>query len=141
MRRIITIGLSVLGIVFLVRAAPQPNKVTLCFTWLPDNTQMAGLSTNDYCTNITVVFYSTVNVNIPTNNWPIIGSVPVTNLLSQGPVGTVWTNQSVSDGNSRFYAFTLTNNNGGAAPFSNLAPGLVSPTSGALLMPKVGPGP
>ncbi len=139
MKRLIAVVLSVIGIVFLVRAAPQPNNVTLYFSWLPDNSQMAGLSTNDYCTNITVVFYSTVNVNIPTNNWPIIGSVPVTSLLAQGPVGTVWTNRSQSDGNSRFYGFVMTNNNGGCSPFSNLAPGLVSPTSGTLLLPRVGP--
>lgn len=133
---------SIIGLAFgiaMISAAPPPNNVTLFFSWLPDNTQMAGLSTNDYATNITVVFYSTKNVNIPTNNWPIIGSVSVNSLLSQGPVGSTWMWQMVSDGNSRFYGIVMTNNNGGASPFSNLAPGLVAPTTGTLLTPKVGP--
>ena len=136
MKKLIIAGCSLVA--STVIAASQ-STVTLAFSWLPDNTQMAGLSTNDYCTNIFVVFYSTKNVNQPTNQWPVVSFTPMINLLSQGAPGTIWTNQLTMDGNSRFYSLTMTNGNGGASPFSNVAPGLISPLAGVLYNPKVGP--
>lgn len=124
-----------MAVAALVFAAPPPNTVTASFKWLPDNSQMAGLSTNDYCTNIVVTFLSTVNVNIPTNNWPTVLFTPITAFLSQGPPGTTWTQQLSMDGNARFYAIVMTNNNGGSSPFSNLAPGLTAPLAGQIVQP------
>jgi hypothetical protein len=130
-----TIALLSIGVALIALAAPLPNTVTVNFKWVPDNTQMAGLSTNDYCTNITALVLSTVNVNQPTNQWPVVAILSVASLLSQGPPGTIWTNQLQMDGNARFYAIVMTNGNGGSSPFSNLAPGLTAPTAGTIPLP------
>lgn len=137
MKRTINL-LSILLILIVSRAfAVLPTTtVLLSFKWLPDNTQMAGLSTNDYCTNITATFRSTTDVSLPTNLWPVVSFVPLTNFFNQGPLGSTWTNQIVIDGASRFWGVVMTNGNGGASPFSNLAPGLSAPAAG-VLMPLV----
>ncbi len=118
-----------------VYAAPPPTTATVSFKWLPDTNDMAGLSTNDYCTNITVVFYQTKNINQPTNQWPVVDSVPVPILLSQGMPGAVWSHQFPVDGKAAFYAIVMTNGNGGSSPFSNLAPGLTGPNAGVIILP------
>ena len=133
MKKLIT--LASVAIALTILAVNPPTQVTLQWTWLPDNTQMAGLSTNDYCTNITVLVLSTPNVTTPTNQWPVVASIPVTNLLSQGAPGSLWTLQITMDGLSRFYAIVNTNGNGGASPFSNLAPGLTAPAPGKIQLP------
>jgi len=129
------IALAFVAIAVTVAAVNPPTQVILKWTWLPDNTQMAGLSTNDYCTNITVLVLSTPNVATPTNQWPVVASIPVTSLLPQGPPGSLWSFQLTMDGLSRFYALVNTNGNGGASPFSNLAPGLTPPTAGVIQLP------
>ena len=116
-------------------AASGPSNVTIYFKWLPDNTQMAGLSTNDYCTNISALVLSTPNVAVPTNLWPVVATLPVSPLLSQGPPGTTWSTVLQMDGQSRFYAVVMTNQNGGTSPFSNLAPGLTPPAAGTIPQP------
>ena len=137
MKRLL-IGLSAVAVALVViHAAPPPTSVVATFNWLPDTNDMAGLSTNAYVTNITVVFYSTKNINQPTNQWPIIASTPMTPLLLQGPVGSQWTYSFPIDGKAAFYAIVMTNLNGGASPFSNLAPGLTGPNAGTLLPLKL----
>ncbi len=126
------LSIPVLIVALRIWAAAPPTQAVATFQWMPDPNDMAGLSTNDYCTNITTVIYSTQNVAIPTNLWPAIASVKVSTLLSQGPPGTLWTYQFPIDGKSRFYGFVMTNGNGGTSPFSNLAPGLTGPNAGTL---------
>jgi hypothetical protein len=136
MKRLL-IGLSAIALAIIIHAAPPPTQAVATFSFFPDTNDMAGLSTNDYITNITVVFFSTKNVNQPTNQWPVIASTPLTPLLLQGPVGTLWTYEFPMDGKSAFYALVMTNLNGGASPFSNLAPGLTGPNSGILFPLKL----
>ena len=126
---------AIIAIAAVAIAAPGPNSVTIYFKWLPDNTQMAGLSTNDYCTNISALVLSTPNVAVPTNLWPVVATLPVSPLLSQGPPGTTWSTVLQMDGQSRFYAVVMTNQNGGTSPFSNLAPGLTPPAAGTIPQP------
>lgn len=128
------------GLIFacaVAMAVLPDSTVFFSFKWLPDQTQMAGLSTNEYSTNITVTIVSTVNVATPTNQWPVVAAFPMSVFMTQGPPGTIWTNQLAMDGLSRFYAIVMTNGNGGSSPFSNLAPGLTAPVAGVLLPLKV----
>jgi len=129
-----TVSVLSLGILIAL-AAPPATTVTIPMKWMPDPANMAGLSTNDYCTNIVALILSTTNVNQPTNQWPVVASVPVPNLLLQGQPGTIWNYTLQMDGQSRFYAIVMTNGNGGSSPFSNLAPGLTAPTAGTIPLP------
>ncbi len=135
----ISVAVLIIGTCLYVyaQAAAPPTTAVATFTWLPDTNDMAGLSTNAYVTNLTVLFYSTKNVNQPTNQWPIVAFTPLTPLLLQGPVGSLWTYSFPIDGKAAYYALTMTNLNGGASPFSNLAPGLTGPNTGTLLPLKL----
>ena len=124
-----------IGILVGLAALPSGNTVTINVKWLPDNTEMAGLSTNDYKTNISAVIYSTPNINQPTNQWPVIASSLLVSLVESPP--GIYTYSFPMDGKSRFYAVVMTNGNGGTSPFSNLAPGLTGPNAGVLLPLKL----
>lgn len=114
-------------------AAPPSVPVTLSFTWTPSQAEMAGLSTNDYATNIVFVILSTVNVTQPTNQWPQVAVLPAPQFLNQGPVGTLWTNQMPFDGASRFFALIVSNTTSTTTSFfSNLAPWFQSSLPGVL---------
>ena len=115
MKRII--GLSVVALALIaIHAASPPTQAVAKFNWLPDTNDMAGLSTNDYKTNISAVIYSTPNINQPTNQWPVIASSLLVSLV-ESPAGT-YTYAFPMDGKSRFYAVVMTNGNGGTSPWS-----------------------
>ena len=134
MKRII--GLSVVALALIaIHAASPPTQAVAKFNWLPDTNDMAGLSTNDYKTNISAVIYSTPNINQPTNQWPVIASSLLVSLVESPP--GIYTYSFPMDGKSRFYAVVMTNGNGGTSPFSNLAPGLTGPNAGVLLPLKL----
>lgn len=98
-------------------------QITLGFTWKPSVQETAGLTMNDYSTNIVFVFLSTTDVTQPTNTWPAFATIAATSFTNQNPIGLLWTNQFVADGSSRFYAIVVSNvTSGGTSPFSNLAP-------------------
>ena len=140
MKQLIGIAATACALSFAISilyAAPPPTQAVATFSYLPDTNDMAGLSTNAYITNLAAVIYSTKNINQPTNQWPIVAWTPLTPLLLQGPVGTIWTYSFPMDGKAAFYALVLTNLNGGASPFSNLAPGLTGPNAGTLLPLKL----
>ena len=134
MKRLL-IGLSAIALAIIIHAAPPPTQAVAKFNWLPDTNDMAGLSTNDYKTNITAVIYSTPNINQPTNQWPVIASSLLVSLVESPP--GIYTYSFPMDGKSRFYAVVMTNGNGGSSPFSNLAPGLTGPNAGVLLPLKL----
>jgi hypothetical protein len=134
---LVTISVLSICTILIAQAAPPPTTAVATFNFLPDTNDMAGLTTNAYITNITVLFYSTKNVNQPTNQWPIVAWTPLVSLLPQGPVGSWWVYSFPIDGKAAFYALTMTNGNGGASPFSNLAPGLTGPNTGTILPLKL----
>ncbi len=134
-RIIIPVSIGLLLIVAHLWSAAPPTMAVATFKWLPDTNDMAGLSTNDYKTNITAVIYSTPNINQPTNQWPVIASAMLLSLVESPP--GIYTFAFPIDGKSRFYAVVMTNGNGGSSPFSNLAPGLTGPNAGTLLPLKL----
>ena len=94
------------------------NTATLAFNMVVDNTQMGGLSTNQYATNFNVVIVTSPDIRVPLALWTPISTVPVSQLLTQGSPPATWTNQVPVDGATRFFSIQYTNwVNGGTSPF------------------------
>lgn len=120
-------------------AGANTNRVSLGFTWVPLVSDMAGLSTNEYLTNITFRVYSTTNVALPLANWTQLAEWPAVNFLSQGPCGALWISQVTVDGASRFYvarSFSSKASGDGLSPFSNTDFQLALPPSGTIQILK-----
>lgn len=117
-RAILIIAAAILGL-----AAVPSNTVTLVFTMQIDPNTLGGASASVIGSNFTAVIYSTTSVTTPTNQWPVVATIPAGPLIStQGPPGTLWTNQITTDTSTRFYLLQWTNTvNGGAGPFSPVA--------------------
>lgn len=126
--------LNTLTLCLLLLSPKAFSAVTLqaIFKWAPDSNQLAGLTVADYMTNITFWVYGSTNVALPLTSWVFVTNWQGAPFLSQGPAGSWWTNSIGSDGNARFYTVLVKNNNGGASPFSNLAPWLTDPLTGFL---------
>lgn len=90
-------------------SGPTNGPIKIQIEWYPDPAQMAGLSTNDYMTNIdSFVLYSTTNIAAPV--WS-----PVTNL----PPAVGWsTNLVTAPLNSTFFTATTKTKKGSESPFS-----------------------
>ena len=88
---------------------------------------MVGLSTNDYCTNITIVVYTHTNLAVPMTNWFYSTNWNAASFLTQGPIGSMWNGIVPTDGNARWYTIQITNNNGIVSPFSKPAVLLTQP--------------
>lgn len=117
-----------------LQAAPPAVSITLSFKWYPGQGELAGLSTNDYLTNIVFNLVSTPDVTMPTNQWPVFATWTATQFTNQGPAGSVWTNTITMADQSRFFAIVVSNIAVGAvSPFSNLAPWFQPPIPGVLL--------
>lgn len=103
-------------------AGPTTNNVTFYFHWFGPQ-DYAGLTTNDFFSQVTFRVYSSTNVSLPMNQWPLYATWAGLPFLNQGPVGTQWTNQiAVTFTSARFFAFTVFHPKaaGGESPFSNL---------------------
>jgi len=126
---------KILSLLLLSASTVFATEVYESFSFVPNTNYMAGLSTNDYTTNLVVNILSTVNVNTPSNQWNIVVSTPMQQYLSQGPVGSTWTNLIVTDAKARFYTIQITNYNGVFSPFSVLAPALPAVEAGLIVQP------
>jgi hypothetical protein len=110
------IGLGI-GLALTPLGVSAQNTVTITTSLALDNTQMGGMSTNDYCTNLVLVIYSSKNITTPTNLWPVVQVTPCSQLLPQGLPPTPWTNALAIDNSTRFYSAQVTNYNNEAGPF------------------------
>ncbi len=126
MKRIAAL-LSICAIAALA-AIPFPPKVSVVWKWSPNPADFGGLTTNDYYTNILFILYSSPNCTIPTNLWPVTTNWQASTFPSTD--GVNWTNSVNIDGATRFYMISVANGNGGASPFSSVAPWLPTPPPG-----------
>lgn len=111
------------------------HSVTFGWRWIPNTiVDLGGLSTNDYLTNISFKLYYTTNVTQPMSIWKVATNWPAAPLLSQGPLGSMWTSSVTVDGFTRFYALTAFSSvaSEGESPFSNTALQLAPLPSGTL---------
>ena len=122
---------KILALVMFLADPVFATEVDLSFVFVPNTNFMAGLGTNDYTTNLVVNIQSTTNVNTPTNQWTTVISTPMQQYLTQGPVGSTWTNILFTDAKARFYTIQITNYNGVSSSFTQPAPALsaVEPAS------------
>jgi len=126
--------LALIGMVaFVGLAAGTASNRTLQFKWAPNPVDLGGMSTNDYCTNITIVAFSVTDCTVPTNLWPAVASWPATYFLNQGPPGSQWAAVVQTDQSVRFYMLAATNGSGVASPFSNAATWVPAPPAGVVL--------
>lgn len=102
-------------------AAPISTNVTFYFHW-PGPSDFAGMTTNDYMTNIMFYIYSTTNTANPVTTWPLYSTWQGTMFLVQGPIGSQWTNTIPVDfTGARFFsmrAYSPRAAGGGYSPFS-----------------------
>lgn len=136
MRKLIALTLTTAAIVLAVRATVPvvPTTVRVVFTMNVDTNYLGGLTPSQFGSNFTALVWSTTDITVPTNQWPIVMTIPCGPLIAaQGPPGTWWTNPLVTDSSTRFYIFAYSNNaNGGVGPFSNLAPYFYRPPPGTV---------
>lgn len=130
------IALSVLIVALSLNAGTtNVHSVTFGWRWIPATVDFGGLSTNDYLTNIAFRLYTTTNITQPTTLWRVVTNWPGAPLLSQGPLGSMWTQSLSADGFTRFYALTATSTaapESGESPFSGVAFQLAPLPSGTL---------
>ena len=129
MRKLIVLALVGISI-SLLGSPPVPTTVTANITMQIDSSQLGGISTSQYGSNFTALIWSSVNINTPTNQYQLVSTVPAGPMIAtQGPPGTVWTNQIATDNATRFYLLQWSNNvNGGVGPFSVVAPYYQNPS-------------
>jgi len=107
---------------------PVTTPKIVSFQWSPNAADFGGLSTNEYYTNIFVRLLGVTNCTIPTDLWPVTTQWQASTFPSVD--GVHWTNQVVNDGVTRFYLVSVANGNGGASPFSSVAPWVPVPPPG-----------
>lgn len=130
MKKLIALSaVAVLGLTILA-SPPVPTTVTANITMQVDPNQLGGLTPSQFGSNFTALIWSSVNINTPTNQYQLIRTLPAGPLIaSQGPPGTVWTNQIATDNATRFYLLQWSNQvNGGVGPFSLVAPYYQNPS-------------
>lgn len=133
---LLTLVASVIGLISFAAGGPQLQNLFVLFYWPLDPTDLGGLSTNDYMTNIVFNLYSSTNVSAPVQTWPLLLSVPGQSYLPQGLPGSTWSNAINVDSYPRFYVLQVSNQNGGVSPFSQVAPWVPNPGQGRLWIRK-----